>query len=216
MCGAVLDQLEKTLLMDAEWRVRDARTLTWWSWHLRQVFTVSQPALAYGDPTLAVHYYTDVVSDVADAHKAIGAVEILAPYVTMNAYVYDPELRVIRVCGSAYLHEGNLSWQRILALAALLQNIDAHAKAQQIAEMVGGKPAVSPHPTSGLRAKMDDLLNIVDSRIIPDGKRLSPYIGPLTEALGEELKQPPWLLVTSSPEGATGELPFRKGVCSPR
>jgi hypothetical protein len=212
MCGAILDQLEKALLMDAEWRVREARTLTWWSWHLRQVFTVSQPALAFGDPMLAIHYYTDVVSDVADPDKALGAVEILAPYVTMNAYVYEPETRVIRLCGSAYLHEGNLSWQRILAMAALLQNIDAHAKAPQIAQMVGGKPAVSPHPTSGFREKMDDLLNIVDHRIIPDGKRQSPYVGASTEDLAKEFNRPPWILVTASPEGATGELPFTGNV----
>ena len=209
MCGAILDQLEKALLMDAEWRVREARTLTWWSWHLRQVFTVSQPALAFGDPMLAIHYYTDVVSDVADPDKALGAVEILAPDVTMNAYVYEPETRVIRLCGSAYIHEGNLSWQRILAMAALLQNIDAHAKAPQIAQMVGGKPAVSPHPTSGLREKMDDLLNIVPNRVIPDGKRPSPYGGSSLAMMLKEMSQPPWLL---GPEGPTGELPFTGSV----
>lgn len=109
--------------------------------------------------------------------------------------------------GSAYLHEGNLAWRRVLKFAALLQNIDAHAKAPLLAELVGGKPAVSPHPTSGFRERADDLLPFVDEKVVPDGQHASPFAGPPMAGLAD-LPRPPWLFVTADESGATGELPF--------
>lgn len=208
---AALDELQRELMMDPEWCVRDGTTLTWWPWQLRQVFALGKAGLVYGDPMVPVHYKTLIVESVADPVKAQIAVGDLNRFAAMNAYVYDGQAHVIALCGSAYLNGGNRKWGRVLRFAALLQNIEAHSKAPQLADWVGGKPAVSPHPTGGFREDMDELLNFVDAQVVVDGQHPSPFVGaPIAGLSG--LPRPPWLLVSASDTGATGELPFSGSV----
>lgn len=125
-------------------------------------FSIGPTGSAYIDPVVPVHYNTIVVRDIADLATAMLAVRALNCYATMSAYVYDNDTRSISLCSSAYLHTENLSWRRVVRAAALLQDIDAHARAPELATANGGRPAVLPHPTRGFREEMDDLPTFVN------------------------------------------------------
>lgn len=71
----------------------------------------------------------------------------------------DPDERAISESCTGIVHQDNVGWlSRLLSAAALLQNAAAHARAQPLAEAVGGVPAASNHPHNGERPEPDSML----------------------------------------------------------
>jgi hypothetical protein len=198
-------------MMDDPWCLQEERQLRWWAGPLEQRFTVSDPRIAFGDPTTIVRCETRVVRAVADLDSAAALIQELNTLTAVNAYILDADRRELKIVSSAYISDANLTWQRSMAVGALLQNIDAHAKAKALAKATHGEVSYSEHPVSGPRDKIDDLLLSMDLRFIPEGKKPSPFAGPACLML-KKLPRPPWLVVTTSPTGASGELPFEGAV----
>ena len=70
-------------------------------------------------------------------------------------------------------------------------------------------PASSAHPTSGARANLDDMLNVIAGMVAPLGVGSSKWAGPEMEEAVRLLQRPPCVLVNGGQTGlAAVEFPF--------
>lgn len=204
----MIDGIYQQLMIDDQWSVRWERGFTWWSYRLAQHVEVG-PAVQSGDLVVyQLRIWTDVARDVDPECDPASLVAPANIQQDMNALIWDPSSATISECCTAVVHQKNIGWLgKIVATAAILQNVGAHARAHAIAEVCRGEPAASDHPNSGHRAEMDDILNVPQALIIPAGAEPSKYEGRLSEGLGDFAARMGWV-GNSDATGVVFEVPF--------
>lgn len=71
-----------------------------------------------------------------------------------------------------YVHEQTADWvPHTFAAAAIIQPVIAQIQAGFISGLVEGEPFISKHPSSGKRAEMDDMLNVIEHVYAPEGQK---------------------------------------------
>lgn len=176
---AILDTLYQKMMSDEQWSIRRPDSFTWWGYRLAQHIEIDIPDWDDSGDICAVRIWTDVAKDVdatSDPARIIGAFNM---HQTLSAYVWDQWAGMITERCTAFVHKDNFDHiANLLATAAVLQNSSAHTRAHAIAEMCGGVPDSTDHPSSGQRPEMDDLLNVPERLVIPEGRKPSRFAGP--------------------------------------
>jgi hypothetical protein len=208
---AVIDRLAADLQIDNEWSLRSERDLTWWAHRLAQHISVGTPRVALGEATVALRAQTDVVDNVGASDQEVRDILLaLNRTAALGAFVWDPDGRRICQTTTAYLHAGNADVARVAALAVIVGNWEAHGRADALAALVGGRPAVSAHPLSGERPEADGMLRIGEE-IRRHGQEPSRFVGPVLGALPGS-PYIPWVASNGDNENLTGELAFTSSV----
>lgn len=203
----LLGSLYEQMMIDEQWSMRRERGFTWWSYRLAQHVEVTEPVESRGLIVCTVRIWTDLVSEVDPKTEPGG---VLAPFnaqTTLNALVWNTGAATITECCTAVVHEENLGWlSKVLATAAILQNASATNRARGFAEMTGGVPAASNHPSSGQRPDMDDILD-VPQVVVHEGQQPSRFTGAKMAGAGDFLVDMN-LLGSADATGLTCEVPF--------
>lgn len=204
----VLDSLYEQLMIDEQWSVRRERGFTWWSYRLAQHVEVGEPVESQGLVVCVVRIWTDMVREVDPSSDPAA---ILGPFnaqTTLNATVWDGEAATISEHCTAVVHDEIFAWiSKVLATAAILQNASATNRARGFAEMTGGIPAASNHPSSGQRPDMDDMILGVPRVVVEEGQQPSRFTGAKMEGIGRFLVDMNFL-GSADATGLTCEVPF--------
>ena len=205
--------LFKELMVDDDWSIRRERGFTWWSYRLAQ-HVEATPIFTVNDGTLAsfIRVWTDVVSDVSDINAAEEILSFVNVHTSMSALILEPDDRSISECFTFVVYADNAhGWAKATSVAAVLQNVEAHAFSEALAEAVGGQPDVSEHPINGERPVMDDILNVPEQVIKPIGMGRSKFAGPMIQKL-TTMDPAPWVLANGDDDSFTAEVHYSSDV----
>jgi len=204
----LLDSLYEQMMIDDEWAVRRERGFTWWAYRLAQHVEVGPPVWSGDRYICSVRIWTEVVQDVDPSTEPAGVLATINEYATLSALVWDPSSASIAECCTAVVHDEIFTWlSKVLATAAALQNTAAHSRAHPLARATGGVAAASNHPERGERPEMDDLLNVGQQVVIPEGAKPSQFIGRKFERVGDFMRDMQFLGFAND-EGLTCEVPY--------
>lgn len=203
----VLDSLYEQLMIDEQWSIRRERGFTWWSYRLAQHVEVGEPVESQGLLVCVVRIWTDMVRGVDSSTDPATLLGPLNAQTTLNATVWNDDAATISECCTAVVHDEIFGWMsKVLATAAILQNASATNRARGLAEMTGGVPAASNHPSSGQRSDMDDILGVTQV-VVQEGQQPSRFTGAKMEGVGRFLVDMSFL-GSSDAAGLTCEVPF--------
>lgn len=202
-----VNYLFDAMQVDAEWSIREERGGVWWPGEVAQRIWADPPRDGPTGPVVDVRAETDVIRDVAPSERLAHMISVLNTHASLSALVYDEDQRSLRYACSMVVHEQNVEWaKQLLSLAIAIQAVDTIIKLE-VAEAFGGVPAVSAHPTSGLRTVRDDMVNVVAQSIAPHGSGASPFSAADFDSI-EELDPSPSVLTSADESGLTAEFPF--------
>jgi hypothetical protein len=202
-------KIYRDLQIDTEWGQIFNRGFVWWGHHYAQTIWADEPVEEDGLHISKVHGEIDFLRY---SEKSAFDEDTLAHGMTlasMSGPILYPKTKTITLHCSAFVHEENQFWLApLFQLALMVQNFDAESKAEQMAEILEWKPAQSNHPTSGPRPQMDDMLNLVEAAVIPEGRKPSERLSPeMFHNMASDLKRS-GLVTTSDDEGLTAYVPF--------
>lgn len=203
-----IERIFQLLQIDEEWAVRRSRGFTWWSYRLAQHIDASEPWQDDEFQLSRIRIRTELVNSVDAEQHPEQFIALANAQETLSAVVWDPAAEAIAECCTGIVHQENVGWLSfLLATAAILQNGAAHGRAQALAEIVGGVPAVTNHPSSGERPEPDGMLG-EPARMAEQAKEMGrTFIGPLCGDLSESLPSYE-LLGFSDNSNFSCELPF--------
>lgn len=203
----LLDSLYSQMMIDDQWAVRRERGFTWWAYRLAQHVEVGPPVWSVDRYVCSVRIWTDVVTDVDASTDPVAVLAATNPFTTLSALVWNPSDATISECCTASVHDEIFVWLgKVLSTAAVLQNTAAHSRAHALARATGGIPAASNHPSSGERPGMDDLLNLPEQVIAPEGAKPSQFIEKFSHV--EDFMRERLFLGSADDGGLTCEVPF--------
>lgn len=203
----MLDSIYEQLMIDDQWSIRRERGFTWWSYRLAQHVEVGEPVESQGQTVCMVRIWTDLVNEVNPSTDPVALLGPINAQTTLNALVWNSDAATISECCTAVVHDEVFGWMsKVLATAAILQNASATNRARGFAEMTGGVPAASHHPSSGQRPDMDDILG-VPQVVVQEGQQPSRFTGAKMDGVGRFLADANFL-GSADATGLTCEVPF--------
>lgn len=210
----LLDSLYEQMMIDDEWAVRRERGFTWWAYRLAQHVEVGPPEWSEDRYICSVRIWTEVAREVDPSTNPAGVLAATNAFVTLSALVWEPAEATVTECCTAVVHDEIFKWlSKVLATAAVLQNTAAHSRAHSLARATGGVPAASNHPDKGERPGMDDLLNVPQAVIAPEGAKPSLFAGQKF-AGAEDFMRNMLFFGSADDNGLTCEVPFTGGAPS--
>jgi hypothetical protein len=119
---------------------------------------------------------TAVLRNVPNTREVADRLAGFNHHASMSAFVWHPAQASISLRCVAYAHPETTESVKGLFLAACgLQAADAHIKADPLARLLGGHPAVSEHPLSGPRPQPDNMLSVIEQLFAPRGAGPGPF-----------------------------------------
>jgi hypothetical protein len=108
-----------------------------------------------------------------------------------NCYSFAPSERRIYATTSTWVHQDTAGWRsNIFSAYVIGQLCLAEAEADYLADKCGGTVARRKHPVSGYRDQPDDMLNVADDVIAPEGQEPSLYSNAFEfEAVADAVKR---------------------------
>jgi len=205
----VIDYVFRSLQIDPKWSIREARKFTWWGHRLAQKVWADPVRMVQGYGIVRVHAETDLLKDVSTNQRTFERVSAFnALGASMSAYVFQPENQRLKTRCSAPFHQENAQWLGALFSAAVaIQAADAHIKLDGAASLLRARPDESEHLASGARKEPDDMLNVIETLITPQGRGPSRF-GKNDFASALAMKPSPWVLANGGDSGITAEFPF--------
>jgi hypothetical protein len=174
----LVNEIYDSMRIDAEWSVWEPRGFTWWG-------AGTRPS-GFGRTKLSM-----TPSGMVAAPDQPGRIELAA---------------------SVHVHEGSLNWtQNLFAIAVAMQAAEAvFVVMRQLQGKLacGLRPVTSANPQSGPRAEPDEMLNIFENFVNPQGQDASRYAGEEMEQLVGMHRKPPCVLASGSNEGIAAEFPY--------
>ncbi len=202
--------IAERMQIEAEWAVETADTVTWWAGELSQRIRLAEPRDLNGVQVVTLHVETDLLKNVraaADTWERLAGLNRLA---TLSAYVADTTAGTVRLHASVSLTRDNLPMAQRLALHAVaLQVADAHAEADELAQIFDAAVDASTHPTRGPRARPDEMLGVVEV-YRQRGQDPSPFTTEEMAAL-VHIDPRPWIMASSGPSRLSADLAFAEG-----
>lgn len=207
----VLRFLTARMQIEAEWAVQERTSFTWWAHTLAQRVWVDEPREFQGVELRTLHVETDLLRHVPMESATWTRLSNVNRYATLSAYVANTLLRTVKLHSSVSLTADNYLLARSVALHAMaLQMADAYAEAAELAEAFGAQVAATPHPERGLRARADEMVNILEV-YQERGQGESPFL-PEEIAQLVHLEPRPWTMASSELLRLSAELEFAPGL----
>lgn len=202
--AAVLGDIYRLMHIDDEWAVTQTRSISWWPFLFRQRIWAEPALTRSGLGIVCLAAESDLLIEVPDNDLTSKAVATLNSGAAMNGLIWRPDEKRITLRCSTTIHPEIRGWMtNLFASAVAMQICEAPLLAKRLIEVVGGSPAASGHPTSGMRSEPDDMMNVQTVFTSSDDK--SPY--------GDEMAQLAALLqrqyvANGDTDGLTVEFPF--------
>lgn len=208
---ALLDGIAKDLQVDDEWIVRTARTLTWWGEPTPITFTVDQPGLIQGDPTIKLTAAVTMAVEVTAATSVVlAAVDELNHLATVGAVVWLEEERRVEAVLTHYAYRGIEPITQLVTAFALVLYGEAMSRAGWLAEQVGGTPGVPPHPVSGEREDFDEMMTFTADQVLPAGSVQNRWWGGELEGVAQYLSENEVGIAGGGDSSLTVEFPLAR------
>jgi hypothetical protein len=199
----------KDMNIDEEWSVETNKGFTWWGHQYAQRIWAEHPTEDNGFHVTKVNAETEILKYPARSTETETLLAIEMMKASLSGLVIDQETDKITLRCSAYIHEENQSWLgRIFSLAAIMQIIEAENKGDDLAMFLELQADKSMHPHSGFRNAMDEMLNVVDQVVIPEGKEPFQSIGEFEFRRAADILNSQNLISTASETGLSAYLPF--------
>jgi hypothetical protein len=203
----VLRFLTERMQIEAEWAVQERTSFTWWAHTLAQRVWVAPPREFQGVELNTLHIETDLLAGVPINEGTWTRLANVNQYATLSAYVADAAAGTIRLHASVSLTSENWLLARAIALHAMaLQMADAYAEAPELADAFGAQIAATPHPHQGLRARPDEMVNILEI-YQQRGEGESPFNAEEIAAL-VHLDPRPWTMAANELHRLDADLEF--------
>lgn len=176
--ASLLKTLYDQLVTDARWALRGQGEFTWWAGAFAQHVEVERTKKVEGRSCCTVRIWTEVVREIDPASDLTEALATMNASATLSALVWDRWRGTIVEACRATVHDGNFSWlSELLSTAAVLQNAAAQSRAHSLANLTGGVPATSSHPSAGQRPDMDEPPRVSEQVKVPADTKPSQFIG---------------------------------------
>ena len=201
------------LKVDRHWAVRVPDGFRWWA--DRQAQTIEIIGEMEGGPGGAVGYVirvrTDVLRDVELDDPTLSAINgSTMCFASMAGLVYDEDARTLSFSSLARVWDQNEAWLNpFIGMAAVLQIGEARMLAPQLTTQVGAEVLLSGHPDHGMRARPDEMADVIESLIIPTGS--GPAVWGAEEfekTVKEYLAEPVKIVATPDGDGFIVEVPL--------
>ena len=205
----LVKKIFKDMNIDEEWSIKTDRGFTWWGHQYAQRIWAEQPVEDNGFHVAKVNAETEILKYPSRSieTETLLAVEMLKA--SLSGLVIDHEADRITLRCSAYIHEDNNNWLgRVFSLAAIMQLIEAENKGDILAMFLELQADKSMHPRSGLRNDVDDMLNVIDQVVIPEGEKPFQSIGEFEFRRTADILNSQNLISTASETGLSAYLPF--------
>jgi len=206
---AVLDYLQRILGVDPEWSIRTARRLDWWPHTYRQTIIADEPFEDNGVALTAFTCRTEIVESLPESPSLYAALSGLNQFASLSCLVYDPNAKTVASASRVHIHPDSSWLAQFLQAAAGIQLHQVEQLGPAWETTFGGRFSRSPHPTSGLRKKPDDMVRVLESVFAPAGHAGSPFKG-LMEAVDQ--MPHPWATLERTRDRLVAEVPFRDAI----
>jgi hypothetical protein len=202
------------LQVDHEWAVRRPDGFTWWAYQNAQnIEILRQEQGPDGQTGYIIGVRTAMVDDLELTDQAADDI-CTGPMHTaaLAGPVYDAQTRRLSLCSLALVHDENARWMRVLLSAAVATQLtEAMLLGPGLAQQLGGEPAVSAHPGSGVRESPDEIA-LAARVFVEDGKEPCRWTaGDFEEAVQHYMLQPPSMGASSGASSLTVEFPYADG-----
>jgi hypothetical protein len=200
------------LRVDDKWSVRTPNGFRWWADRNEQtVEVVGEETGPDGEVGYLVAVRTELLRSLhlGDGElKAINA--LLMAFASMAGPVYDQEAKTLSLCSLVRVHEAISQWMNpLISVASVLQIGEARIIASGLAKALNAEEALSGPPHHGLRPEADEMAEIIDILIAPEGRQPSRWSpAEFQDAVDRFMNQPPALLGSAGGAGFTVEFPY--------
>jgi hypothetical protein len=199
----------KDMKIDKEWSVETDRGFKWWCHQYAQKIWADPPIQDNGFLVSKVNAETEILKypKRSSETETILAIEMMKA--SLSGLIVDEGSDRITLRCSAYIHEDNNNWLgRIFSLAAIIQATEVEDKGDVLAMVLELQPDKSIHPHSGFRNDVDDMLNVVDQVVIPEGEKPFHTIGEFEFRRAADILNSQNLISKASETGLATYSPF--------
>lgn len=168
---AAIQDIYRLWQVDDRWSVRQGRGFTWWAGDFRQHVFVDKGRQDHGAVVYRLSAITELLNGTVPDEATPISVAVLNNFGhRCYAVLLDEHTRAASLATSVFFHRESANWIiPSFAALALLQVIQAQTEAVTYASILGGTPAFSAHPGSGVRVKRDEMLHVVADVYRPSG-----------------------------------------------
>ena len=204
-----VDDLYARLLIDDAWALRDERSFSWWPHRVVQRVHSEEPVGEGEDVSVRVHVETDVLFADAVTLRQAGILADLLRYPPLASFLVDRTDGVVRLWSAAIVTEETVPIALgFLSAAAALQAIYAEGGREGLEDELGLPAARSEHPKSGSRPHPDGMLDLLSTRIAPEGRNASRFLDPAEWVAAAGAIESFGGRAEASPKGLDARLPF--------
>lgn len=178
----IVNDIHRMLQVEAEWCVDSGpRGFTWWAGEFAQHVWSDESNFYNSQAVFKLHAETDLIRGHGRASRLELPLMSAMRYTSLCGIVYDEGVDLYRLHSSAYIHADNVdAFKRLMATATVLQLDEAVMLCRQ-AQCLKAEPAISEHPTHGLRTHPSKMVQATEMFFKPQG-----------EAPSRWLRQPEW------------------------
>jgi len=205
-----IGDLYRKLSIDDKWTVKKERGFDWWAGGLVQSISVDK---AYDDDGIILYKLqarTALLKDFEETKNNLELLSIYGTYSSIASMVRDPNnVNKIQMVSTIWVHE-QIYPQAVeyFTWAAIIQNIEAHIMADILSEALNAKQDYSAHPSTGYRVELDEMLNLVETLIAPQGKQPSLWNNQIMAELPEFINRADKWFSMGSESGVSAEFPY--------
>lgn len=200
------------LKVDAEWSMRTTKGFQWWAdKHVQSVEIVGQETGPDGELGSLISIRTELLRSLELGDRELAIINArLMRFASMAGPVYDPRTKTLVLASLVRVYDSISQWMNpIISVAVVLQIGEAKIVGCELAKALRAEEALSGPPSRGMRPQPDEMAEIIDTVIVPQGMKTPQW--PAAEfhnVVNRYMKQPPALLATSGDTGFTVEFPY--------
>lgn len=207
----LLDKIRADLQMDDEWIVSTPRSLTWWGEAIPLTFSVAEPRLVSGDPTIKLTVCAAVLVDVpATTPDVLAALNEINHVASTGAFVWLERERRIVAFLTHYAYAGIEPITEAMTAFALLLYGEAMGRSRLLADTLGGSLNTVAHPQSGVRQDYDEMMTFPETQVLPAGEGSNRWRDGELEFLAGYLADNGFGISTGSADGLSVEFPLAR------
>lgn len=174
--------IHEHLKISEYWEVQCDRGFLWWADEFAQKIWSEMGMFHNSQSIFRLHAETELIRTKGHAEQFELSLAEQMGAATLSSVCHESEKDLYVLHSSAFLSMDNQEWLFRLFLAAVaIQVSEAHVLGHTLAQALGATPAISEHPTHGLRSPSDPVLKAVDHFFIPYGRNPSAWIGKAEE-----------------------------------
>ena len=207
------------LRVDEEWSIRTPTGFKWWAdKNAQTVELIGEETDPDGNTGYLISVRTEFLRDLELNYESLDSPSPQAylvdrytmRFATMAGPVYDAASRTLDLCSLVRVHEGISSWiNPLISVAAVLQIDWIRTTPALVVEALNAQEATSGHPEHGMRPEPDEMAEIVESLIAPEGGEPCRWTASEFQSVVDEyMNKPPSLFGSAGDLGFTVEFPY--------